>query len=41
MKKFGKDMSLHDFRRSAATFLATDAPEEDRADPGRAPVRLA
>lgn len=24
---FGKDMSLHDFRRSAATFVATDAPE--------------
>ena len=25
--KFGKAMGLHDFRRSAATFLATDAPE--------------
>ena len=25
--KFGKAMGLHDFRRAAATFLATDAPE--------------
>jgi hypothetical protein len=26
--KFGKAMSLHDFRRAAATFLAMDAPEQ-------------
>jgi integrase len=26
--KFGKAMSLHDFRRAAATFLAMDAPEK-------------
>lgn len=25
--KFGKAMGLHDFRRAAATFIATDAPE--------------
>src|SRR5260370_11470442 len=25
--KFGKAMSLHDFRRAAATFLAMDVPE--------------
>jgi hypothetical protein len=25
--KFGKPMGLHDFRRAAATFIATDAPE--------------
>jgi integrase/recombinase XerD len=28
LSKFGKAMSLHDFRRSAATFLAMDAPEK-------------
>lgn len=27
MDRFGKEMSLHDFRRSAATYLAMDAPE--------------
>lgn len=26
--KFGKDMNLHDFRRAAATFIATDAPDK-------------
>jgi len=26
MARFGKDMGLHDFRRAAATFIATDAP---------------
>jgi integrase/recombinase XerD len=34
MKKFGKDMSLHDFRRSAATFLAMDMPEKIGLIPG-------
>jgi integrase/recombinase XerD len=28
LAKFGKAMSLHDFRRAAATFLAMDAPEK-------------
>jgi hypothetical protein len=27
LKRFGKAMGLHDFRRSAATFLAMDAPD--------------
>jgi hypothetical protein len=27
LKRFGRDMCLHDFRRSAATYLAIDAPE--------------
>ncbi len=31
---FGKDMCLHDFRRSAATFLAMDAPEKIELIPG-------
>ncbi len=34
LKKFGKDMCLHDFRRSAATFLAIDAPEQIGLIPG-------
>jgi integrase len=33
-KKFGKAMSLHDFRRAAATFLAMDAPEMVGLIPG-------
>jgi integrase len=33
-EKFGKDMCLHDFRRSAATFLAMDAPEKIGLIPG-------
>ena len=33
-KKFGKAMSLHDFRRAAATFLAMDAPEKVGLIPG-------
>jgi hypothetical protein len=32
--KFGKAMCLHDFRRSAATFLAMDAPEMIGLIPG-------
>ncbi len=28
LKRFGRDMCLHDFRRSAATYLAIDAPEQ-------------
>jgi integrase/recombinase XerD len=32
--KFGKAMSLHDFRRAAATFLAMDAPEKIGLIPG-------
>jgi integrase len=32
--KFGKDMGLHDFRRSAATFIATDAPAKTGLVPG-------
>ena len=32
--KFGKAMSLHDFRRAAATFLAIDAPEKIGLIPG-------
>ena len=34
IEKFGKDMCLHDFRRSAATFLAMDAPEKIGLIPG-------
>jgi integrase/recombinase XerD len=34
MSKFGKAMSLHDFRRAAATFLAMDAPEKIGLIPG-------
>ena len=34
MKRFGKDMCLHDFRRSAATYLAMDAPEQIGLIPG-------
>lgn len=33
-KRFGKDMCLHDFRRSAATYLAIDAPEQIGLIPG-------
>jgi integrase/recombinase XerD len=33
-KKFGKDMSLHDFRRAGATFLAMDAPQKIALIPG-------
>lgn len=32
--RFGKDMSLHDFRRAAATYLAIDAPEQVGLVPG-------
>jgi integrase/recombinase XerD len=32
--KFGKAMGLHDFRRAAATFIATDAPERIGLVPG-------
>jgi len=32
--KFGKDMGLHDFRRSAATHLAMDAPDKVGLIPG-------
>jgi integrase/recombinase XerD len=32
--KFGKAMSLHDFRRAASTFLAMDAPEKIGLIPG-------
>jgi integrase len=32
--KFGKAMGLHDFRRAAATFIATDAPEKIGLIPG-------
>ena len=32
--KFGKPMGLHDFRRAAATFIATDAPEKIGLIPG-------
>jgi len=34
LAKFGKAMSLHDFRRAAATFLAMDAPEKIGWIPG-------
>jgi|BarGraIncu00222A_1022003.scaffolds.fasta_scaffold28750_2 integrase len=34
LKRFGKDMCLHDFRRSAATYLAMDAPEQIGLIPG-------
>jgi integrase/recombinase XerD len=34
MAKFGKAMSLHDFRRAAATYLAMDAPEKIGLIPG-------
>lgn len=33
-RKFGKDMCLHDFRRSAATHLAMDAPDKVGLIPG-------
>jgi hypothetical protein len=33
-KKFGKAMSLHDFRRAGATFIAIDAPEMIGLIPG-------
>ena len=33
-KRFGKDTCLHDFRRSAATYLAMDAPEQIGLIPG-------
>jgi integrase len=32
--KFGKAMGLHDFRRAAATFLATEAPDKIALIPG-------
>src|SRR6059058_2975136 len=32
--KFGKAMSLHDFRRAAATFLAMEAPDKIGLIPG-------
>jgi integrase len=32
--RFGKDMCLHDFRRSAPTYLAMDAPEQVGLIPG-------
>lgn len=34
VKRFGRDMCLHDFRRSAATYLAMDAPEQIGLIPG-------
>ena len=34
IKRFGKDMSLHDFRRSAATYIAIDAPDKIGLIPG-------
>jgi integrase len=34
LTRFGRDMCLHDFRRSAATFLAIDAPEQIGLIPG-------
>lgn len=34
LKRFGRDMCLHDFRRSAATYLAMDAPEQIGLIPG-------
>jgi integrase len=34
LQKFGKDMGLHDFRRSAATFMAIDMPEKIGLVPG-------
>jgi integrase/recombinase XerD len=34
MARFGKAMSLHDFRRAASTFLAMDAPEKIGLIPG-------
>ena len=34
MARFGKDMGLHDFRRAAATFIATDAPAQIGIIPG-------
>ena len=33
-KRFGRDMCLHDFRRSAATYLAMEAPEQIGLIPG-------
>jgi integrase len=34
LNRFGRDMCLHDFRRSAATFLAIDAPKQIGLIPG-------
>jgi integrase len=34
LAKFGKAMSLHDFRRAAATYLAMDAPDKIGLIPG-------
>ncbi len=34
MTRFGRDMCLHDFRRSAATHIAMDAPEQIGLIPG-------
>jgi hypothetical protein len=34
LKKFGKLMSLHDFRRAAPTFVTTNAPEKIGIIPG-------
>jgi integrase/recombinase XerD len=34
LRKFGKSMGLHDFRRAAATFVAMDAPEKIGLIPG-------
>jgi len=34
MTKFGKDMGLHDIRRSAATFIAMDSPDKVGLIPG-------
>lgn len=34
LAKFGKAMGLHDFRRAAATFIATDAPAKIGLIPG-------
>jgi integrase len=33
-KRFKKDMGLHDIRRAAATYLATDAPDKVGLIPG-------
>jgi hypothetical protein len=34
MARFGKPMGLHDFRRAAATFIATEAPSKTGLIPG-------
>jgi hypothetical protein len=34
IRKFGKSMGLHDFRRAAATFVAMDAPDKIGLIPG-------